>query len=96
MRPPDRSRQRRTPHTPSRLTRPGTILRHIARTARARAWARGVGAWLPGEHGDGAVEPIEQLEPGGQRVHCEAADKSVALAKRPAGHGSGADAPSLQ
>ena len=52
-----------------------------------------VGVWLPGEHGDGAVEPVEQLEPGGQTVHCSDAERSVALEKRPTRHGRGEDVP---
>ena len=51
------------------------------------------GVWLPGAQGDGVLEPIEQLEPGGQRTHCCGAERSVALEKRPTRHGSAADAP---
>ena len=38
----------------------------------------------------------EQLEPGGPSEHCSGAARSLALVKRPAPHGSGADAPRLQ
>ena len=38
-----------------------------------------VGAWLPGEHGSGAVEPIEQLEPGGHGAHSLRLERPVLL-----------------
>ena len=51
---------------------------------------------LPGEHGTGATLPVEQLEPGRQARHCSGAERSVALEKRPLGHGNAAAAPSAQ
>ena len=48
---------------------------------------------VPGEQGELVVEPVLQLEPGGQPVHSDAAVRPVLLEKVPAKHGSSADAP---
>ena len=50
----------------------------------------------PGEQGTGATLPVAQLEPGGHSTHCSGAARSVALEKRPFGHGSGDAVPILQ
>ena len=42
------------------------------------------------------IEPAAQLEPGGHEVHCDAADRPVALEYVPVGHGTGTDVPSGQ
>ena len=53
----------------------------------------GSGVNVPGEHGVFVVEPVLQLEPGGQSVQSGAAARPVLLEKVPARHGSSADAP---
>ena len=50
----------------------------------------------PGAHGDGAIEPVEQLLPAVQLVQSDAAVRLVALEKVDAGQGSAAAAPSAQ
>ena len=53
-------------------------------------------AKVPGLHGVGASEPVEQNDPAGQEVHCSAAPSPAVLLNVPVLHGSGADAPASQ
>ena len=51
---------------------------------------------VPGPHADGAVAPVEQLEPAGQSSQSEAAVLLARSEYEPASHGSCALAPRLQ
>ena len=42
---------------------------------------------LPGEHAAGSMLPVAQLEPGRHSRHSSGPARSVALEKRPFGHG---------
>ena len=55
-----------------------------------------VAEYVPGRHGVGSFEPVEQDEPAGQGVQSPASSLSVASEYVLAGHGSGAAAPSVQ
>ena len=51
---------------------------------------------VPGAQGVADVEPVAHAEPGGQSVHSPEPVRLAVFEKVPAGHGSGADAPSGQ
>ena len=60
------------------------------------------GCTVPGEHGVGSAAPVEQKAPAGQPTQSSSlviemlSTVIVPFWWRPDGHGSGADAPSLQ
>jgi len=59
----------------------------------------GASAYVPGEQGVSSAAPVEQKEPAAQMMQSSAliiVAFSVAFLRVPAGHGSGADAPSAQ
>ena len=51
---------------------------------------------MPGLHGVGTSEPVEQEEPAGQAVHCVEEPSPDTLLNVPSEHGSGVDARSSQ
>ena len=57
---------------------------------------RSAGAWLPGLHGIGVMEPVGQKLPSGHGEHAALLLRSVRLVKLPLSHGSAAEAPGGQ
>ena len=55
-----------------------------------------LGCKVPGEHGVWLSEPVEHDEPAGHSEHWALLPSPRSLLKRPAVHGSGADASALQ